>query len=133
MSLTISRTTRKYPRLPYHDIKCAVLGSRYELSLVFIGSKKARQLNELYRGKQTVPDVLSFPLTKSAGEIYLCLPKIKHSHAQYNHTYEEHVGFLFIHGLLHLKGYQHGATMEQVEMRYARRFIFAGKQNQNDS
>lgn len=126
MPLQISHTTRNYPRtLPYQQIKDAILGKRYNLSLVFIGEKTASQLNQSYRNKKTVPDVLSFPLTDTTGEIYLCLPKIQSTYKKFTHTYEEHVGYLFIHGLLHLKGFVHGATMEQAEKRLANRFVFA--------
>ena len=124
MSLLISHTTRSYPSLPYQTIKDAIVGKSYQLSLVFIGAKRAQVINQTYRNKQTVPDVLSFPLADEVGEIYLCLPQIKKTYPQFPHTYNEHVGFLFIHGLLHLKGYEHGATMEKAERRYSNRYIF---------
>ena len=130
MSVQISHTTKRYPTtLPYQQIKDAILGKRYNLSLVFIGNKTAHQLNQTYRDKNTVPDVLSFPLTATAGEIYLCLPRIRSSYKKFAHTYEEHVGYLFIHGLLHLKGFVHGATMEQAEKRFANRFVYAERKS----
>ena len=111
-----------YPKLPFLDMKTAILGSRYDLSLSFVGEVRARSLNEQYRGKSYTPDILSFPLTTSHGEIVLCMPRIRAVAPRYSHSVKTHVGFLFIHGLLHLKGYVHGDTMERAERRYCNRF-----------
>ena len=120
--LTVSATTRSYPDHPYQSIANAILSARYQLSLVFVGATRAQSLNQEARGKTYVPDVLSFPLTATMGEIYICLPRAYAQANNYNHTKSDHVAFLFIHGLLHLKGYEHGATMERAERRYCARF-----------
>ena len=60
-------------------------------------------------------NVLSFPLSKTSGEILICKAAAK------PYTVE----FLFIHGLLHLKGLKHGAIMEGEESRLLKRFGFA--------
>lgn len=121
-SFTIASTIKKYPRFPYQEIKEAVLGKTYTLTLAFVGTKRAQQLNQFYRQKSYVPDVLSFPLDKTAGEIYIC-PEIAYPKAKdYNLSKSGHIAFLFIHGLLHLKGYDHGATMEKLEQKYLKQF-----------
>lgn len=120
--LTISATVAHYPELPYAAIVDAILPKSYELSLVIVGEQRARTVNQTARGKDYVPDVLSFPLTSRMGEIYLCLPKAYADAPQYSHTPVGHTGFLLIHGLLHLKGYEHGATMERAERRYCSLF-----------
>lgn len=120
--LTISHTTRHYPTLPYEDICAAVHSPDYSLSLVFVGRTLAQRINSEARGKTYVPDVLSFPLDETHGEIYLCLPVAYQKAPQYDHTLNGHVGFLFIHGLLHLKGFTHGATMEAAERKLCARF-----------
>lgn len=61
-----------------------------------------------------ISNVLSFPLSKSSGEILIC------KKAAPPYTLE----YLFIHGLCHLKGYKHGATMERIELRTLKRFGF---------
>ena len=124
MSITISHTTISYPSLPYLKIKNAILGANHELSIVFIGTQRARTLNQKHRNKSSVPDVLSFPLSKNVGEVFLCLPQIFQTAHRFDHTPKQHTGYLFIHGLLHLKGYDHGATMEQAERRFLNRYIF---------
>lgn len=121
-TLTISHTTRSYPRLPFYDIKNSILGKQYKLSLVFVGATRAQHLNQTLRNKNYAPDILSLPLGNKTGEIFICLPKVKRKAPLYHHTYKQHVAFLFIHGLLHLKGYAHGATMEKAEAKYCRKF-----------
>jgi len=122
MSCTISQTVASYPKHPYAEMKDAILGKSYALSLTFVGEKRARDLNKIYRNKTYVPNVLSFPLSNNAGEIYIS-PKVaaREAHA-FGLSPRGYVGYLFIHGLLHLKGYPHGATMDKAEKKYSARF-----------
>lgn len=115
-------TRSRAPALPYSDMVRHVLGARYELSLAFIGRDRSKDLNMKLRGKNKPADVLSFPLTKTTGEITLCLERIKKEAKKFNHSYTQHVAFLFIHGLLHLKGLDHGSTMETEERRIMKFF-----------
>ena len=122
MSCTIAHTVATYPKHPYAAMKDAILGKSYVLSLTFIGEKRARNLNTIYRNKTYVPNVLSFPLSKDAGEIYIA-PKVATREAyKFNLSPHGYAGYLFIHGLLHLKGYPHGATMDKAEKKYIARF-----------
>lgn len=115
----ISRTTRtKEPSLPYERIKNDILGSRYVVSLVFVGKDKARALNYAHRRKTYVPNVLSFPIDSSTGEIFITPSVAAREASKYHLSVKGYIGFLFIHALLHLKGLDHGATMEKAEARY---------------
>lgn len=118
----VSASARSYPALPYGEIARTVLGERYELSLTFIGRERAQALNREHRKKAYVPNVLSFPLTATAGEVYICPEVAKRQAKKFSMTYRGYVGLLFIHGLLHLKGHLHDATMERAEQAYVRRF-----------
>lgn len=120
--LTISKLARSYPKLPYEKMQEAVLGKNYALSLTFIGRKRAHDLNKKHRGKTYIPNVLSFPLSETAGEIYITPTVAVREAPKFNMTKNGYVGFLFIHALLHLKGHLHGATMEQAERAYSKRF-----------
>ncbi len=122
MSLTISSRAKSYPKLPYEAMKDAILGTSYELSLIFIGKDRAFALNKKHRNGNYVPNVLSFPLSKQVGEIYITPTIAKKECKKFNMTPNGYIGFLFIHGLLHLKGYPHGATMERAEKKYVTRF-----------
>lgn len=122
MSTTISHTTKTYPKLPYAEIAAAILGKRYEVSLTFIGAKRAQKLNTDYRNKTYVPNVLSFPLTENVGEIFIS-PKVAEKEAKkFDLTPRGYIGFLFIHGCLHLKGYPHGDQMDKLEKKYVKKF-----------
>jgi probable rRNA maturation factor len=103
-------------------MKDAVLGPSYHLSLVIAGDKYAQGLNNAYRKKVYIPNVLSFPLDKMNGEIVLNLRQAKREHSSRGESYEYFVSLLFIHGMLHLKGERHGSTMEGREAHFLRRF-----------
>jgi len=103
-------------------MKRKILGARYELSLAFVGKARAASLNRQYRQKTYSPNVLSFPLTNTSGEIVICPLVAKSEAAQFNLSVDGYVAFLFIHGLLHLKGYDHGDTMEKLESKYLKAF-----------
>lgn len=103
-------------------MKEAILGKSYELSLVFIGPDRARRLNEESRQKTYVPNVLSFPLSNSAGEIFICPHVAKREAKNFNLSERGYIAYLFIHGCVHLKGYDHGATMERLERKYLKAF-----------
>lgn len=119
---SLSSTIAHYPKFPYQEIKDAILGKKYNLSLAFIGTKRAQKLNVEYRKKTYVPNVLSFPLSDSIGEIYIC-PEISYPEAKdFNLTKDGYIAFLFIHGVLHLKGHDHGDKMESLERRYVKQF-----------
>ena len=98
----------------FAKIKDAVLGKKYDLSVAFLSSTEMRKVTVRTKKKNHVSNVLSFPLSKTSGEILICKAAAK--------PYS--VEFLFIHGLLHLKGLKHGATMEREEDRLLKRFGF---------
>lgn len=79
------------------------------LTLVFLQPSKAKKLNYEFRGKNYATDVLSFSGIESGelGELVLC-PAVLHTQAQdHKLTYQEELGYMIIHGLLHLLGYEH--------------------------
>lgn len=122
MSLEINSTARKYPKLPYEEIKKDILGSKYSLSLTFIGTKRAQELNKTYRNKTYSPNVLSFPLDEQNGEIFITPVVAKHEAKKFFMTPKGYIGFLFIHGCLHLKGHDHGDKMDKLEQKFVERF-----------
>src|SRR3989344_2740853 len=118
MPLAITNTTKgKLPRLPFAKITEAVLGNEYDCSLVIAGSKKSQELNRAYREKDYPTNILSFPLDKNEGEIFLDLRKAREDAVNFDRSYTNFIGFLFIHALFHLKGLDHGAKMENAEKK----------------
>ena len=105
------------PAIPLQPIAEAVFGSNYELSLVICGDKLSRQLNRALRGKDRPANVLSFPLDKTMGEIFINARRIKSEAKKLNQTARARYLHLFIHGLLHLKGLDHGSRMDKQEQQ----------------
>ena len=103
-------------------IKKAVLGSNYDLSLVFIGPKKMRELNRTYRELNKPTDILSFPLSKTSGEMFICKSETRKMAKEFDRTYENFLLYLFVHGLVHLKGYDHGPKMDKIEAKFRKQF-----------
>ncbi len=109
--------------LLFARIKNHVLGTDYELSLVFVTPKKSHALNLAHRGKDKPTNILSFPLDAKAGEIFICPSYAKKEAKNFERTYPNYLAFLFIHGLVHLKGLDHGSTMEKIETSVRKRFL----------
>ncbi len=103
-------------------MKDAVLGKKYDLSVAFVSKEEIKKLNNTYRGKNEVTDILSFPISKSSGEILICKEKARQKAKLYDRKPENFLYFLFIHGLVHLKGMVHGAIMEREEIKYRKKF-----------
>lgn len=118
----INETKAKMPRLAFLRMKKAVLGKKYELSVAIVGASKIRELNRRYRAIDKPTDILSFPLSKTEGEIYICPTLAKKEATKFDRLYENFLLFLFIHGLVHLKGYDHGSRMESIEARFRKKF-----------
>jgi rRNA maturation RNase YbeY len=122
-TLDIRNFTRSTtPAFPFAKALEKVLPG-WELSLVFAGETRAQALNIELRNKDYVPNVLSYVSGKNSGEIIICPSVARKQAPSYGLSYTAMVGFLFIHGLLHLKGMQHGATMDKQERELLSQFI----------
>ena len=115
-------TKESIPDFPYNEIKESALGKDYNLSLIFTDKEKIKKLNLIYRDKNQPTDILSFPLSENEGEIYICLEEAKKESKKFDREMQNFVGFLFIHGLIHLKGYDHGSKMENEEVKLREKF-----------
>ena len=110
------------PRIPFEQIARAVLGSSYQLSLVICGDKLAQRINKEYRKKTYYPNVLSFEIDAHEGEIFLNVRKAAREARTFDTTLQKRCALLFVHGLFHLKGMDHGDKMEHEEQRVLRKF-----------
>lgn len=120
---TIRNTTKsKLPRLPFVYIKEKILGKKYDLSVSFLSSVKQKEINSKYRGINKTTNILSFPISKNSGEITFDLLKVKKDAPLFDMKYSVFLKFLFIHGCLHLKGFDHGSIMEKQEKKYMKIF-----------
>ena len=121
-NLSISATAKTYPSWPYEKMKDAILGKSYSLSLSFVGAVRAQRFNQTYRKKDYVPNVLSFPLDEHIGEIIICPQVAKREAKNFDLSIDGYIAYLFIHGLVHLKGHDHGDTMDKLEQKFMRQF-----------
>ena len=113
------------PRLPFLDFKNLVLGKNYQLSLVICGGKLSKKINREYRGKDAPANVLAFSLSPKIGEIYLNPQQARRDAPLFDQRAIPFTMRLFIHALLHLKGYEHGDTMEKRENNLMQRYLEA--------
>ncbi len=118
----INKTKGTIPQVPFLELKREVLGKDYELSLVFVGNRTSSRLNMTYRKKPNSTNILSFPLSKKSGEIFIDLGLVKKQAKKFNRTFPNFVAYLFIHGLFHLNGMEHSARMESAEKKLRNKF-----------
>ncbi len=91
-----------------------------EVSVSFVSNSEIRLLNKNYRNKDRVTDVLSFPLMEEnnvernpetgyvlLGDIVISLETAVKQASNYGHSLEREIGFLTVHSMLHLLGYDH--------------------------
>lgn len=122
-NLEIKRITKgKLPSLPFVRIKKEILGESYDLSISFVKKETIEDLSQQFKGDKTHQNILSFPLDKNSGEIILNLQTIRSEAKNFDKKYLNYLGFLVIHGMLHLKGFTHGSKMESEEKRLVKIF-----------
>ena len=117
-NLTIIRKKGDIPFLPFLNIKEKILGKKYNLTIIFCTPKESQERNSTYREKDYATNILSFPLSKEEGEIYLSLQTVRRDAKKFDMPYNKFLHLLVIHGILHLKGFDHGSTMEKLEDKY---------------
>jgi len=113
--------------MEFEKIKQDILGKEYSLSVAFVSEKKSREINKKYRNIDKPTNVLSFALHKDAGEIVLCKSVIRKELKKFGKTLPQLVGFLVIHGMLHLKGMEHSSTMEKAEEKYDQKYFYRNR------
>ncbi len=101
------------------------------VSVDLVNEEVIHTLNKQYRGIDRPTDVLSFAyleneedkeaiLTSSdeveLGDIIICLPIARKQAQAYKHSEKRELCFLFVHGLLHLLGYDHQNSNDEREM-----------------
>ena len=93
-----------------------------EVSVSFLNNAQIRELNRDHRGKDIETDVLSFPMGENGvydknmetgasvlGDIVISVEKAVSQAELYGHTLQREIGFLTVHSMLHLLGYDHEA------------------------
>ena len=107
-----------------------------ECCISFVSSERIREINRDFRNIDKVTDVISFALddededmdpiknfmasdenfVTSIGDIIISVDRAKEQAEDYGHSLERELGFLALHGFLHLNGYDHQTEEEEAEM-----------------
>ncbi len=89
-----------------------------ELSITLVADEEIRRLNHRYRKRDEVTDVLSFPLDQELlGEIIIAAGRARKQSRDYGHSLKREIGYLTVHGILHLLGYNHKKETGRETMR----------------
>lgn len=96
--------------------------------LLVSSRKEIKDLNKKYRSRDEETDVLSFPCNVSfvndyLGDIVVCYPVAKKQAIKYSHSLKREFCFLFLHGLLHLAGYDHKSEEQEKIMFSIQNFV----------
>jgi probable rRNA maturation factor len=103
--------------------------SEGSVSIKFLGKKEMQSMNKKFRSKDTPTNVLAFPIdnsldldTDSLGDIAICHEVVLKEAKEQNKEVCDHMAHIFIHGVLHLLGYDHhqeaqAEIMENLERR----------------
>ncbi len=80
-----------------------------ELTLVFLDKLAAKKLNWQYRQKDYATDILSFESGDpgSVGELVFCPEVLETQAKEHKQTFDQELGLMLVHGMLHLLGFDH--------------------------
>lgn len=115
------------------------------VSILFVENDEIRGINRQFRAKDSVTDVLSFPMLEMKdgcfltepdatdrengmlflGDIVISVPKALEQALEYGHSAERELAFLTVHGLLHLLGYDHEEKEREELMTERQKKILA--------
>ncbi|WP_392391358.1 rRNA maturation RNase YbeY [Neobacillus jeddahensis] len=102
-----------------------------EVSVTFVSNERIQEINREYRDKDMPTDVISFAMEEVGegevellgvemprvlGDIVISIPRTKEQAEEYGHSFQRELGFLAVHGFLHLLGYDHMTEDDEKEM-----------------
>ncbi len=102
-----------------------------EVSVTFVSNERIHEINREYRDKDAPTDVISFAMEELGegeieligaeiprvlGDIIISIPKAEEQAKDYGHSFIRELGFLSVHGFLHLLGYDHLEKAEEEKM-----------------
>lgn len=119
-------------KLLNHAAKEEELAGKMEVSVTFMTDAAIQEVNATYRGKNVPTDVISFALEEltegevaiipeegmptALGDILISVETAERQAGEYGHDFNREIGFLALHGFLHLLGYDHITEEEETVM-----------------
>jgi probable rRNA maturation factor len=117
----------KIARSTFKELK---IRPAFEVSVLITTNQMIKKLNLKYRKLNKPTDVLSFPAyskqeliklkaskqMSNLGDIVIAHQLAKSQAAEYGHSLKREISFLFVHGLLHLLGYDHNNKADEKKM-----------------
>lgn len=115
------------------------LGSNFEMSVTIVDNNRIHEINREYRKIDRSTDVISFAIEDNdeedfeiffetldneeeieiprlLGDIFISIDKAEEQAKEFGHSLDREIGFLAVHGFLHLNGYDHQTEEEEYEM-----------------
>lgn len=114
------------------------LEDNFEVSITIVDNARIHEINKEYRSIDRPTDVISFAiednddefeiifdelldegdieLPRLLGDIFFSIDKAEEQADEFGHSFEREIGFLTVHGFLHLNGYDHQTEAEEKEM-----------------
>ncbi|HZK47756.1 MAG TPA: rRNA maturation RNase YbeY [Atopostipes sp.] len=112
------------------------LEDNFEVSITIVDNNRIHEINKEYRSIDRPTDVISFAiednddefeiffdeldddiaLPRLLGDIFISMDKAEEQAEEFDHSIEREIGFLTVHGFLHLNGYDHQTEEEEKEM-----------------
>ena len=102
-----------------------------EVSVTVVDNTEIRELNREHRNKDSVTDVLSFPMGENGefdinpdtgrimlGDIVISAPKAEEQAKEYGHSLMRELCFLAAHSVFHLLGYDHEVSAEEEKIMF---------------
>ncbi len=112
-----------------------------EVSITFVSNERIQEINREYRDKDAPTDVISFAMEELGegeveligvdmprvlGDIIISTAKAKQQAEEYGHSFMRELGFLAVHGFLHLLGYDHMTAEDEKTMFTLQKEILDG-------
>jgi probable rRNA maturation factor len=115
--------------------RVALQGGQEQAELVvrIVDEAEITSLNRIYRGKDGPTNVLSFPYepmpaveTGLLGDVVICAPVVVEEAVAQGKSLDAHWAHMVIHGVLHLRGYDHSKDGDAREMEKLETGMLAG-------
>jgi probable rRNA maturation factor len=108
------------------------MGGSVDMAIRVVDEQEGQRLNNRYRGIDRATNVLSFPFeappgieSDYMGDLVICAPVVQREAQQQNKPEKNHWAHMVVHGVLHLRGYDHQRDAQAVEMETLEKKILA--------